>query len=225
MQGELFCPPAQARSGGPLDAQVDGSLLLAGEEAEIDDTGQLARASRDPRELLQQRLEQQAFVDRLDGRDAGLRKSPCSAGRAMEPRPPPVTKLAGAGNDGAELVAPAGEPADALQRVGRQLLLGGELRFIRHVLQRASTATLDDGARRIDVRGAPLDDAQGARPLETPFSGQLRLDAVPGRGAAQEDDAPLVAGQRLAAMHDRLGLQYDFHAGARERSCESFSTI
>src|SRR5204863_5713444 len=138
--------------------------------------------------LLQQGLEEQAFVDVLDHRGPVPCKSPPCARRPMEARAAPVPQRVRARDDGGELVAPANETTDALQGIRRQLLFGGELDFECDLLEGTAATALDDRARRIDPGTAALDHAQRARSLESTFAGQLRLDAIAGRGSAEEDD-------------------------------------
>src|SRR3989475_7498809 len=117
-----------------------------------------------------------------------MRETPSAAGGPMEAGAAPVAELPRAGDDGSELVAVPCEAADALQGVGRQLLLRRQLGLVGDVLHRAAAAAIDDGARGIDVNTAPLQDAQGAGPLEAALAGQLRLDHVAWSCTAQEYD-------------------------------------
>src|SRR2546428_5402565 len=142
----------------------------------------------------------------------------------MEAGAAPVAELLGAGAGGREAVSAPREASDALQRVGRQLLLRRQLALVRDVLHRAAAAAIDDRARGIDATATSLQDAQRPGPLEPALSGQLRLDHVARSCTAQEDDAAFVSRQRLAAVHHSLGRQGDPHAGGRARSLGSLPT-
>src|SRR6267154_898579 len=102
--------------------------------------------------------------------------SPASRPRSVTPgSSPPVPELQRARYDGHQLVAAAGEAADALQRVRGELLLGRQLRRVGDVLHGAPAAAIDDGAGRIHARPTPLQDPERACPLEPALSGELHL--------------------------------------------------
>src|SRR3989442_6245937 len=117
-----------------------------------------------------------------------MREPPSAAGGPMEAGAAPVAELPRAGDDGSELVTAPREAADALQRVGRQLLLRRQLRLVFDVLHRAAAAAIDDRARGIDASATSLQDAQRPSQLEPALSGQLHLDPVARSCTEQEDD-------------------------------------
>src|SRR5207237_9685636 len=104
-----------------------------------------------------------------------MRETPSAAGGPMEAGAAPVAELPRAGDDGIELVTAPREAADALQRVGRQLLFRRQLGLVRAVLHRAAAAATDDRARGVDASAASLQDAQRRGPFAAAVSGQRAL--------------------------------------------------
>src|SRR5207237_10668106 len=78
-----------------------------------------------------------------------MRETPSAAGGPMEAGAAPVAELPRAGDDGSELVTAPCEAADALQRVGGELLLRRQLALVRLVVAPEAAAAHDEpsGAR------------------------------------------------------------------------------
>src|SRR5207244_9287464 len=102
---QLLRAPAQPGGDGAGQAQVDGALGLAGEQSEVADAREVARAPRRPRELLQQGLEQEALLDRLHRRGPGPGEAPGAPAGPVHAGAAPVLELPGARNDARKLVA------------------------------------------------------------------------------------------------------------------------
>src|SRR2546427_94432 len=142
------------------------------------------------------------------------RREPAAAAHDRELHLVPVPVGVGRRQDGPELER--AEPTDALETVTHLLFLEGELRGVRDVLESATAAATEVGARRLHPVGRGRLQGLDYRPPES----RARLDhphayPVAGDRAAHENDVTLSPAHALAAEGEVVNRQIEDIAAPR----------